>query len=362
MTGVCADRGRRRTGLRNRWRRLGDPVLDQVRQRGHGRLSVRALGRQGQRVAMTDPQGHHRHRAACIGPAVPGQDGGLGLPTAGFSRHQRRGSGVQPVRQRHGDGARDSLGLHRGRVGCALPHWRKGHQLVAHLDQPVSGAADNREGFAVGDDDGGQQALRPSGQQVEVEADQQLTGHDGLTDRHLGREPLSAEGHGLQPDMHQDLGAIDGAQADGMPGGRQVRNDTVAGRVQQAGGRIDGQPVAQDPIGEHLVGRLVQAADPALQRRFQDDVGQRLGSFRYRAARSAGTAAPVSRRAQSMAHNGSRSLAEKVRHRSCLPPRGGIATLRAVTPGDRVAGVRGILARRSPVQLSMRTSSSPSWV
>jgi hypothetical protein len=268
------DHGGRRGG-RRQGRALAHAALDQLDDGGDREVGVRPAGRHADAVAMADGQGHHADRALGAGPAVDGDQGDLRGELAGALGDAGGGAGVDAVLQRHHHLARHlALGDRQGRAGPA--DRRQLHQEVADRGGMVLLAADDPEGVGIGDHHRGDQALGALRQQVQVEADQPVAGLDRVAVLDVNLEALAAQADGLQPHVHQDLGAVVGPQGDGVARGVHGDHPPVAGRVQGRAQRIDGQAVAQHALGEHRVGRLVQRGDPALERRGQYEIGHRI--------------------------------------------------------------------------------------
>ncbi len=250
-----------------------DLTVNELGHRGDGRLRILAPSPQRHRLAASHAQGHHGDRTARIDPPPTDQDRRLGGEALGRRRHLSRRPRVQSVSEGDDDRPLGLTASGRVRFG-GLQRAGEPHHVLAQFNQTVGQAPGHQERVAVGDDNRRQQALRPGRKQVHVEADQWVSRSYGLSGGDKRGETLARERHGLQANVHQHLGALRRAQADRVPGRRNMDDDPVAGRVQGVARGVDSQAVAQHPTGEHGIRRLIQGADPALQRRFEDYGGQ----------------------------------------------------------------------------------------
>jgi hypothetical protein len=124
----------------------------------------------------------------------------------------------------------------------------------------------DREALAVGDDDRSDQTLGALSKYVEIEVEQRLAAADARAGRHQNPEALTAKRYGVDTDVQEDLSAIRSTHRDGVSRRRDGNHFTIARRVQDAFGWIDGDAVTEQPLRENRVGRFVERRAPAAQR------------------------------------------------------------------------------------------------
>ncbi len=136
------------------------------------------------------------------------------------------------------------------------------HQWLADRDRRAVPRADEPKALAVGHHDGTDQALGAPRQDVEIEAEQAVARGYGLPLADVRLESAALKGHRLQPDVHQDLGALHGTEGHGVAGAMDAEHQSRAGGVQTLAGRIYGDAVAQHALGEYWIGCLPDRQDP----------------------------------------------------------------------------------------------------
>ena len=221
-------------------------------------------GKDGQSVAMFGAQRHQRNRAAGIdGLAVQGD----------LHRHRRGfrmlcdhtcGAGVQAKgigqhRLARQAGSSRSLGRGSGRAAC---RGQRQHR-IAGLHRARNGTALQGEIIAIGQDHRDHHRRHLRRHPRPVKTDQRLALTHGIAVADLRLKALSVQAHGVDADMHQHLGAVAGAQGDGVTRIVQADDAAVEGGTEQPLGRVDGKAVAQNAFGKDRVGHIGQIDQPS---------------------------------------------------------------------------------------------------
>ena len=139
-------------------------------------------------------------------------------------------------------------------------------QRVANFHGLAGTRVHDREALAVGDDDRSDQTLRAPREHVEIEVEQRLAAADARAGGYQHFEALAAQRDGVDADVQKDLGAVRGAQRDGVSRSRDGNHFAIARRVQDTFGGIDGDAVTEQPLRENRVGCFVERRAPAAQR------------------------------------------------------------------------------------------------
>ena len=136
--------------------------------------------------------------------------------------------------------------------------WRWPSSSVKTTDLPATASAARRQEasdlFDVGDQDLGQQAARLAGDQIDVEADQDLADFDLFALAHLRRESLALEQHGIDADMQQHFDALLGGDGQRVVGLVQLGDRAGHRRQQLARGGVEGNAVADHLLGKDRIG------------------------------------------------------------------------------------------------------------
>ena len=135
------------------------------------------------------------------------------------------------------------------------------HQRLASGDRPAVGTPVDAVGVAVLDDQHGHHRFAVALEHVDVELNERLAGANRLAFGHARRKTFALEQYGIDADVQEHAHTVGGFEHARVMRAMQLRDGTVARRVEDARARVDGQAVAEHAPGEHWIGNRLDRND-----------------------------------------------------------------------------------------------------